>query len=212
MYWTLCRLSRMGAVGVAYEHGRRLKLAQQLAFSQQRVTKLTELCRLAEKREIALYGPHAFITCPPKLVRFLNGNFSMCHVNFERVDVHNWARHSSSKYWMSVWDLLSHGVCEFTKVRHDRSRYLLERFIFPFSAEEWIAVTQVTAAQRHHSPLHDSHQVELRCISGTMYLKVKPPNQRHDDSLDVPPDIFRRAKLAPFWLKERVLVPILAMF
>mmetsp|Transcript_10550 Transcript_10550/g.31736 ORF Transcript_10550/g.31736 Transcript_10550/m.31736 type:complete len:390 (-) Transcript_10550:24-1193(-) len=79
MCWTLSRLSAMGRDGVAYEHGRRLKVSETLGYAPARVTTATALCRLAEKAEKPLYGPKNWVGCPPKLVRFAANHFSVRH-------------------------------------------------------------------------------------------------------------------------------------
>lgn len=151
MFWALYRLSTMGAEGVAYEHGRRLKISETLRYPPSRVTELTALCRVAERMERSLYQPRDHIACPPKLVKFAANHYSMRHVYCERADVHSWTRHSGSKYWSGVWALLSRH-CEFTKVHNDRSRYVLERFVFPRAGQEWIAVAEVAIQKRFYSP------------------------------------------------------------
>ena len=208
MFWVLYRLSKMGGEGVAYEHGRRLKLSETLRYPPSRVTEMTALCRSAERAEKSLYGPAQHISCPPKLIKFSANHYSMRHIHCERADVHSWTRHSGSKYWSGVWTLLSRH-CEFTKVHNDRSRYVLERFVFPHAAEEWIAVAEVTIMKRFYSPQLEL-VAQLKTSSSTMYLKVKPMD-RSTDTTDARPPIFENCGVSPVWLSETLQVPATCM-
>ena len=208
MFWALYRLSTMGAEGVAYEHGRRLKISETLRYPPSRVTELTALCRVAERMERSLYQPRDHIACPPKLVKFAANHYSMRHVYCERADVHSWTRHSGSKYWSGVWALLSRH-CEFTKVHNDRSRYVLERFVFPRAGQEWIAVAEVAIQKRFYSPQLEL-VAQLKTSSQTMYLKVKPAD-RAADSLGARPRLFEQCAVEPVWLSEVLQVPATCM-
>ena len=208
MYWALYRLSKMGCEGVAYEHGRRLKVSEALRYTPSRVTELTALCRRAERAEKSLYGCEQHIGCPPKLVKFSANHFSMRHVYCERNDVHSWTRHSGSKYWTGVWGLLSRH-CEFTKNHNEWSRYVLERFVFPKTSEEWIAVAEVTIQKRFYSPQLEL-VAQLKTCSATMYLKVKPMD-RSADVLGTRPDLLEKCQVKPVWFSEVLQVPATCM-
>ena len=199
----------MGGEGVAYEHGRRLKLGDALRYSPARVTELTALCRKAEAAERPLYGPGMHVGCPPKLVRFAANHFSVRHVCCERADVHSWTRHSGSKYWTGVWGLLARH-CTVTRAPCDRARFVLERFVFPHAAEEWVAVAEVAVAKRFYSPALDL-VAELKTISETAYLLVKPANDRRFDALGARPPLFQMCNALPAWFSEVMRVPATCM-
>mmetsp|Transcript_24503 Transcript_24503/g.73543 ORF Transcript_24503/g.73543 Transcript_24503/m.73543 type:complete len:351 (-) Transcript_24503:37-1089(-) len=205
MYWVLSRLSRMGAEGVAYEHGRRLKCSESLRLSPARVTELTALCRAAERRERPLYGHLHHIGCPPKLVRFSLGHYSVRHVHCERNDVHSWTRHSGSKYWSGIWGLLARH-CEVTRRKPDGARFVLERFVFPSISEEWIAVAEVAADRKYYTPQLEL-VARLRACSPAAYLKVKPCADRSQDVVGELPPVFRRCGAAPAWASQTFQVP-----
>ena len=183
MCWTLSRLSAMGGEGVAYEHGRRLKVSEAKGLTPKHVTEITKKLRAAEKSEKPLYGPNEHIGCPPKLARYAANHFSVKHVRAERPDVHGWTRHAGSKYWLGVWKLLANSAVSRNKT--NGGRYVLERFVFPARSEEWVAVAEVRVAKRFYS-----HRLELVAqleqTGPTHYLKVKPSLKRacrrHDRS------------------------------
>lgn len=211
MYWVLCRLARMGCEGVAYEHGRRLKLSESLRYSPQRVTELTALCRGAERSERPLYGARDHVGCPPKLLRFSANAYSVRHVNAcERPDVHGWTRHSGSKYWTGVWGLLSRHCAVTRGNRSERSRFVLERFVFPRTGEEWVAVAEVAVNRRYYSPSLDL-MAEIKVTSDTAYLKVKPANDRRFDCVGQRPPAFDRSNLLPSWFAGVHAVPAACM-
>ena len=58
-------MSAMGGEGVAYEHGRRLKVSEAKGLTPKHVTEITKKLRAAEKSEKPLYGPNEHIGCPP---------------------------------------------------------------------------------------------------------------------------------------------------
>lgn len=209
MCWTLSRLSAMGRDGVAYEHGRRLKVSETLGYAPARVTTATALCRLAEKAEKPLYGPKNWVGCPPKLVRFAANHFSVRHVHCERADVHGWTRHAGSKYWTGVWGLLARH-CECTARRGDGDRWVLERFVFPARGEEWVAVARVGVAKRFYSARLEL-VAQLETASPTHYLKVKPGASRAADRAGAPPPAFEACDAKPAWDTETFQVPATCM-
>ena len=210
MAWTLSRLSSMGGEGVAYEHGRRLKVSDARGLAPSRVTEITKKLREAEKRERSLYGPNEHIGCPPKLARYAANHFLVRHVRAERSDVHGWTRHAGSKYWLGVWKLLTQN-CACTRNRLDGGRYVLERFVFPARAEEWVAVAEVGVAKRFYSS-HLELRAQLETKSPTYYLKVKPSLRgRADDTVGDRPATFEACGARPAWETEDFEVPATSM-
>ena len=209
MCWTLSRLSAMGGEGVAYEHGRRLKVSEAKGLTPKHVTEITKKLRAAEKSEKPLYGPNEHIGCPPKLARYAANHFSVKHVRAERPDVHGWTRHAGSKYWLGVWKLLANSAVSRNKT--NGGRYVLERFVFPARSEEWVAVAEVRVAKRFYS-----HRLELVAqleqTGPTHYLKVKPSLRgRADDTIDQKPATFEQCGAAPAWEGETFEVPAASM-